>query len=173
MIARIITTLVLLLAALDAWAQPVRIEAERFTRQALAEKRQWHVSSAQHASTITPGGSRDPALTYNAGGDGDNVWPFVERDATLHYDCSKLDPWGIVFDHDVTHQQRAVEELEKALGHWKRLAELGARFNQSPVLSSSRAPFSWAALTPAAEKGIELAKAPLASTNLIRKRPSP
>jgi hypothetical protein len=78
-----------------------------------------------------------------------------------------------VFDHDVKHQQRAVEELEKALGHWKRLAELGARFNQSPVLSSSRAPFSWAALTPAAEKGIELAKAPLASTNLIRKRPSP
>lgn len=38
-------------------------------------------------------------LTYNAGGDGDNVWPFVERDAKLHYDCSKLDQWGIVFDH--------------------------------------------------------------------------
>ncbi|MEY4485344.1 MAG: hypothetical protein RL693_2796, partial [Verrucomicrobiota bacterium] len=38
-------------------------------------------------------------LTYNASGDGDNVWPFVERDAKLHYDCSKLDQWGIVFDH--------------------------------------------------------------------------
>lgn len=38
-------------------------------------------------------------LTYNAGGDGDNVWPFVDRDAKLHYDCSKLDQWGIVFDH--------------------------------------------------------------------------
>jgi len=38
-------------------------------------------------------------LTYNAGGDGDNVWPFVERDDKLHYDCSKLDQWGIVFDH--------------------------------------------------------------------------
>jgi len=38
-------------------------------------------------------------LTYNAGGDGDNVWPFVERDAKLHYDCSKLDQWGVVFDH--------------------------------------------------------------------------
>ncbi len=38
-------------------------------------------------------------LTYNAGGDGDNVWPFVARDAKLHYDCSKLDQWGIVFDH--------------------------------------------------------------------------
>ncbi|QDU91022.1 hypothetical protein Pla175_44390 [Pirellulimonas nuda] len=38
-------------------------------------------------------------LTYNAGGDGDNVWPFVDRDDKLHYDCSKLDQWGIVFAH--------------------------------------------------------------------------
>ncbi len=38
-------------------------------------------------------------LTYNAGGDGDNVWPFVARDEKLHYDCSRLDQWGIVFDH--------------------------------------------------------------------------
>lgn len=38
-------------------------------------------------------------LTYNAGGDGDNVWPFIERSRKLHYDCSKLDQWGIVFDH--------------------------------------------------------------------------
>lgn len=38
-------------------------------------------------------------LTYNAGGDGDNVWPFVSRDAKFHYDVSKLDQWQIVFDH--------------------------------------------------------------------------
>ena len=38
-------------------------------------------------------------LTYNAGGDGDNVWPFIDRNDKLHYDCSKLDQWGIVFDH--------------------------------------------------------------------------
>ncbi len=38
-------------------------------------------------------------LTYNAGGDGDNVWPFVAREDKFHYDCSKLDQWGIVFDH--------------------------------------------------------------------------
>jgi hypothetical protein len=38
-------------------------------------------------------------LTYNAAGDGDNVWPFVARDAKFHYDCSKLDQWGVVFDH--------------------------------------------------------------------------
>jgi hypothetical protein len=38
-------------------------------------------------------------LTYNTGGDGDNVWPFIARDAKLHYDCSKLDQWCVVFDH--------------------------------------------------------------------------
>src|SRR5512139_1680398 len=38
-------------------------------------------------------------LTYNAGGDGDNVWPFVSRDAKTHYDVSKLDQWQVVFDH--------------------------------------------------------------------------
>ncbi|MFN0074946.1 MAG: DUF5060 domain-containing protein [Prosthecobacter sp.] len=38
-------------------------------------------------------------LTYNVAGDGDNVWPFIERNAKLNYDCSKLDQWGIVFDH--------------------------------------------------------------------------
>lgn len=38
-------------------------------------------------------------LTYNAGGDGDNVWPFVSRGDKFHYDCSKLDQWQIVFDH--------------------------------------------------------------------------
>lgn len=38
-------------------------------------------------------------LTYNAGGDGDDVWPFIARDEKLHYDCSKLDQWGVVFDH--------------------------------------------------------------------------
>ncbi len=38
-------------------------------------------------------------LTYNAGGDGDNVWPFVERDDKFHYDVSKLDQWQMVFDH--------------------------------------------------------------------------
>ena len=41
-------------------------------------------------------------LTYNAAGDGDNVWPFVARGAKLHYDCSKLDQWGVVFDHATT-----------------------------------------------------------------------
>jgi hypothetical protein len=38
-------------------------------------------------------------LTYNAGGDGDDVWPFVSRNDKFHYDCSKLDQWQILFDH--------------------------------------------------------------------------
>lgn len=38
-------------------------------------------------------------LPYNAGGDGDNVWPFAAYGEKFHYDCSKLDQWGIVFDH--------------------------------------------------------------------------
>ena len=38
-------------------------------------------------------------IPYNAGGDGDNVWPFVERIDKFHYDCSKLDQWEIVFAH--------------------------------------------------------------------------
>lgn len=41
-------------------------------------------------------------LPYNAGGDGDNVWPFASRGAKLHYDCSKLDQWQVVFDHATT-----------------------------------------------------------------------
>jgi hypothetical protein len=41
-------------------------------------------------------------LPYNAGGDGDNVWPFASRNDKLHYDCSKLDQWAIVFDHAQT-----------------------------------------------------------------------
>lgn len=38
-------------------------------------------------------------LTYNAGGDSKDVWPFVRHDNPLVYDCSKLDQWEIVFAH--------------------------------------------------------------------------
>ena len=65
---------------------------------------------------------------------------------------------------DVKQQQRAVTELETALTHWKRLADLSGRFNQLPVVHNSIDPFSWASLIPAVEKDIELAKAPLTST---------
>ncbi len=54
-------------------------------------------------------------LTYNAGGDGDDVWPFVERTDPFHYDCSKLDQWQIVFDHAQTrglHLHFKLQETE-------------------------------------------------------------
>ncbi|AWB66288.1 hypothetical protein C2869_07515 [Saccharobesus litoralis] len=38
-------------------------------------------------------------LTYNAAGDGDNVWPYVERNGKLHFDVSKLAQWDRVFSH--------------------------------------------------------------------------
>ena len=38
-------------------------------------------------------------LPYNVGGDGEDVWPFTSPDDKMHYDCSKLDQWGIIFDH--------------------------------------------------------------------------
>lgn len=62
---------------------------------------------------------------------------------------------------DAAQQQLAVIQLQEALTHWKRLSELGARFNQLPIPSNSKEPVSWAALLPQVEKDIELAKAPL------------
>ncbi len=64
-------------------------------------------------------------------------------------------------NQDAAQQQRAVAELEKARSHWKRLADLGSRFNQLPVPSSAEKPFSWSALLPEVEQDIELAKKPL------------
>ena len=38
-------------------------------------------------------------LCHNAGGDGDNVWPWVCRNCKEHYNVSKLAQWEIVFEH--------------------------------------------------------------------------
>jgi len=38
-------------------------------------------------------------LTHSAGGDGDNVWPWVCRNCKEHYSISKLAQWEIVFEH--------------------------------------------------------------------------
>jgi hypothetical protein len=64
---------------------------------------------------------------------------------------------------DVGQQRIAVAELEKALVHWKRLAEVTEKFNQLPVAANWRSPFSWTLLIPDVEKDIEVAKAPLTS----------
>lgn len=63
---------------------------------------------------------------------------------------------------DTSQQAVAVRSFEKALIHWKRLAELGEKFNQLPVLSNSKQPFSWTSLTPAVEKDIEIGRKTLA-----------
>jgi hypothetical protein len=42
-------------------------------------------------------------LTYNCGGDGKDVWPYIGytdvADHKLRFDCSKLDQWEVVFAH--------------------------------------------------------------------------
>ena len=39
-------------------------------------------------------------LTYNWGGDGRDVWPFIHGEArSVHYDVSKLAQWEVVMDH--------------------------------------------------------------------------
>ena len=62
---------------------------------------------------------------------------------------------------DTAQQALAISAFERGLSHWKRLAELGGKFNQLPILSNSKIPFSWESLTPAVEKDIEVAKSPL------------
>lgn len=38
-------------------------------------------------------------LTMNVQGDGDDVWPWTDRNERYRFDCSKLDQWEIVFSH--------------------------------------------------------------------------
>jgi hypothetical protein len=38
-------------------------------------------------------------LTMNIRGDGDDVWPYSQKDERYRFDCSKLDQWNVVFDH--------------------------------------------------------------------------
>lgn len=38
-------------------------------------------------------------LTMNVTGDGDDVWPWTNREERYRFDCSKLDQWEIIFSH--------------------------------------------------------------------------
>jgi hypothetical protein len=38
-------------------------------------------------------------LTMNVMGDGDDVWPWTDRNERYRFDCSRLDQWEIVFSH--------------------------------------------------------------------------
>jgi len=60
--------------------------------------------------------------------------------------------------NDTKQQAAAITALGRALAHWKRLAELGGKFNRLPILSNSIEPFSWTSLTPAVEKDIEIGR---------------
>jgi len=68
---------------------------------------------------------------------------------------------------NVALQQSAVAALDRAQGHWRRLSELGARFNQLPAPSNSKEPFSWASLQPAVARDIELARTPLSGRTTV------
>jgi len=72
-------------------------------------------------------------LTYNAGGDGDNVWPFIHRDDKMHYDCSKLDQWGTVFDHGTARGMYLHFKMQETENddHAKGPNKTGGRVNES------------------------------------------
>jgi len=38
-------------------------------------------------------------LTLNILGDGEDVWPYTDRNERYRFDCSKLDQWNIIFSH--------------------------------------------------------------------------
>lgn len=80
-------------------------------------------------------------LTMNVGGDGKDVWPWVNPNDRFHYDCSKLDQWNAVFTymdqlglvmHVVTQETENDQLLDDGeLGRERKLyyRELIARFS--------------------------------------------
>lgn len=62
---------------------------------------------------------------------------------------------------DIEKQKEAVVALENALLHWHRLAELGAKFNRSPVIHNARDPFSWSGHIPEVQRDIDIARTEL------------
>ncbi len=88
-------------------------------------------------------------LTFNVGGDGDDVWPWTAKNERERFDVSKLAQWEIVFDHmdrlglaqHVVMQETENDDgsngldngnlgLERKLYH----RELVARFGHHPAL---------------------------------------
>jgi len=64
--------------------------------------------------------------------------------------------------HDPAQQAAAVAHLEKALADWRRVAELGARYNWRQIVFHTGVPFSWNAFLPAVEHDIAVAKGTVA-----------
>lgn len=85
-------------------------------------------------------------LTMNIGGDGKDVWPFINPEDFERFDCSKLDQWEIVFRHMQRHgmlMHLVTQETENETlfdqgdtGRIRKLyyRELIARFAHHPAL---------------------------------------
>jgi hypothetical protein len=86
-------------------------------------------------------------LTYNVdGGDGKDVWPWIDPNDKLAFDCSKLDQWEIVFSHmdrlglmlhvvtQETENDQALDDGELGLRRRLYYRELIARFAHHPAL---------------------------------------
>jgi hypothetical protein len=86
-------------------------------------------------------------LTYNVdGGDGKDVWPWIDPNDKLAFDCSKLDQWEIVFSHmdrlglmlhvvtQETENDQALDGGELGLRRRLYYRELIARFAHHPAL---------------------------------------
>jgi hypothetical protein len=59
---------------------------------------------------------------------------------------------------DKAEQAAAVAHLEKAVGHWRALAEAGTRFNRARVPHNAGELFSWERFLPAVLRDVEIAK---------------
>ena len=86
-------------------------------------------------------------ITYNIdGGDGKDVWPWIDPEERFRFDCSKLDQWEIVFSHMdrlglalhiILQEQENDQGLDGGdLGLQRKLylRELIARFAHHPAL---------------------------------------
>lgn len=85
-------------------------------------------------------------LTFNVGGDGKDVWPFIDHEDFTRFDVSKLDQWNIVFDHMMKRgvmMHIALQETENELmmdggetGEIRELyfKELISRFAHHPAI---------------------------------------
>ncbi len=85
-------------------------------------------------------------LTMNVGGDGKDVWPWIDRKTHDRFDCSKLDQWEIVFSqmdrlgillHVITQETENDQLIDGGdLGVERKLyyRELIARFAHHPAV---------------------------------------
>ena len=112
-------------------------------------------------------------LTFNILGDGDDVWPYTDRNERYRFDCSKLDQWDILFTHMmrkgvVAHMVLQETETEHVLdgGYLDvqrkvYLRELIARFAHHPGviwnLGEEHGPVRWMNYYQTSEDAMKMA----------------